>query len=53
VIKGTTNTIKNGVGVTTRVGNTQLDGGNVSNLGTLTCVGAYDENYAGLNTGCQ
>jgi hypothetical protein len=53
VISGTTFTIHNGSGVTTRVGNTQLDGGAVSNSGTLTCVGAYDENYVGLNTSCQ
>jgi hypothetical protein len=31
--------------VTTFVGHTQLDGGSVTNLGTLTCVGAYDGNY--------
>jgi hypothetical protein len=51
VIKGSTNTIRNGSGVTTYVGNTQLDGGAVS--GTLTCVGAYDENYVALDTSCQ
>jgi hypothetical protein len=53
VVKGTTNTISNGSGVTTRVGNTQLDGGPISNSGTLTCVGAYDGNYAPLNASCQ
>jgi len=45
VIKGAINTIYNGSGVTTRIGNTQLDGGAVYNLGTLTCAGVYDENY--------
>ncbi len=50
VIKGATNTIYNGSGVTTLVGNTQLDGGAVS--GTLTCVGAYDTNYVTLGTNC-
>jgi hypothetical protein len=53
VISGATNTIVNGSGVTTRVGNTQLDGGPVSGSGTLTCVGAYDENYLALTTSCQ
>ena len=52
VIIGTTSTINNGTGVTTRVSNTQLDGGAVSNAGTLTCVGAYDENYVALSTSC-
>jgi hypothetical protein len=51
VINGTTNTVYNGSGVTTYVGNTQLDGGAVS--GTLTCIGAYDANYVALNTSCQ
>jgi hypothetical protein len=51
VIKGATNTIYNGSGVTTLVGNTQLDGGAVS--GTLTCVGAFDTNYVTLGTNCQ
>jgi hypothetical protein len=46
VIRGATNTIYNGSGVTTLVGNTQLDGGTVSNAGTLTCAGVYDETYA-------
>jgi hypothetical protein len=53
VISGTTNTIRNESGVTTRVGNTQLDGGAVNNAGTLTCVGAYDENYVALSTICE
>ena len=52
VIKGTNNTMYNESGVTTRVANTQLDGGYVANFGTLTCVGAYDGNYVGLNTNC-
>jgi len=50
VIKGKTNAVVNGSG-TVYVGNTQLDGGVVS--GTLTCVGAYDDNYVALNTSCQ
>jgi hypothetical protein len=47
VIKGTLGTISNFSGVTTRVGNTKLDGGAaISNPGgTLTCAGVYDENY--------
>ncbi len=53
VVKGTTNTIDNGTGVTTLVANTQLDGGSVSNSGTLTCVGAYNGNYVALNESCQ
>jgi hypothetical protein len=52
VIKGTT-TISNPHGVTTYVGNTQLDGEAVSNSGTLTCVGAYNGNYVALGTNCQ
>ena len=53
VIKGTWATVYNGSGVTTRVGATQLDGGQVINSGTLTCVGAYDENYGALTANCQ
>jgi len=45
VIKGSTDTINNNSGVITSVGNTQLDGGTVYNLGTLTCAGVYDGNY--------
>jgi hypothetical protein len=45
VIKGSTNTVWNGSGVTTRVVFTQLAGGPVSNAGTLSCGGVYDENY--------
>jgi hypothetical protein len=45
VIIGSTNTIYNGTSTTTRVGNTKLAGGAVSNSGTLTCAGVYDENY--------
>jgi hypothetical protein len=52
VIKGSTNTVWNGSGVTTYVGNTQLDGGPVSNSGTLTCAGVYNENYAFYATTC-
>jgi len=39
--------------VTTFVGNSQLDGGAISNSGTLTCVGVYDTNYVALGTNCQ
>jgi hypothetical protein len=53
VIIGSTNTIFNDANTTTRVANTKLDGGAVSNSGTLTCVGAYDETYIALNTTCQ
>jgi hypothetical protein len=53
VIKATTHTLRNTSGATTLVGNTQLDGGPVSNTATLTCVGAYDENYAPLSDSCN
>ncbi len=53
VIRGTSHTIYNQAGVTTMVGNTQLDGGAVDNAGTLTCVGTYDGNYIALGTNCQ
>jgi hypothetical protein len=52
VIKGAT-TVYNGSGVTTYVGNTQLDGAAVSNSGVLTCVGAYDGNYVTLGVHCE
>jgi hypothetical protein len=52
VISGTTNTIRNGSGVTTNVALTQLDGGPVSNAGTLRCAGVYDENYLLQVTAC-
>ena len=52
VIKGSTNTVWNGSGVTTYVGNTQLDGGPVSNTGTLTCAGVYNENYTFYPSTC-
>ena len=45
VIIGATRTIYNDAGVTTRVGNTKLDGKAKYNKGTLTCAGVYDENY--------
>jgi hypothetical protein len=52
-ITGSSNTIFNDFGVTTRVGASQLSGGPVFNAvgGTLTCTGVYDENYVspGLN----
>ncbi len=52
VIKGSLHTISNAAGVTTRVGNTQLDGGAVSNAGTLTCAGVYNENYDFFASAC-
>jgi hypothetical protein len=52
VVKGSTNTIYNGSSATTRVGNTQLDGGPASNSGTLTCAGVYDETYTFYASTC-
>jgi hypothetical protein len=52
VIHGFTNTIVNNGGIT-YVGNTQLDGGSVSNIaGTVTCAGVYDENYTFYPSTC-
>jgi len=51
VIRGTTNTIMNSAGVTTYVGNTQLDGGPVSGV-AVTCAGVYDENYTFYASTC-
>ena len=51
VIKATT-TIYNGAGVTTYVGGTRLDGGAVSNAGTLRCAGMYDETYTFSASAC-
>ncbi len=45
VIKGSTNTIWNGSGNTTRVIFTQLAGGPIFNVGTLSCGGVCDGNY--------
>jgi hypothetical protein len=53
-ITGSTNTIANDGGFTTRIGASKLDGGAVSaGGGTLTCVFTYDENYVALNSVCQ
>jgi hypothetical protein len=52
VIIGSTNTIYNGINTTTRVGSTKLEGGAVSNSGTLTCAGVYDESYTFYTTAC-
>ena len=52
VIKGVNATVRNGSGVTTYVGNTQLDGGAVSNTGTLICAGVYDGNYSFYPSTC-
>jgi hypothetical protein len=46
VITGSTNTIRNQPDATAYVGSTRLDGGAVSNSGTITCAAVYDENYA-------
>jgi hypothetical protein len=51
LIKGSTNTIYNGAGVTTLVGDTKLDGGPA--VGPMTCIGAYDESYEALSTACN
>ena len=51
VIKGATNSIYNDSGVTTRVGNTKLDGA-TSNAGTLTCAGVYNATYAFYPSTC-
>jgi hypothetical protein len=55
IIKGTTNPIYNYSPGITRIANTQLDGGPAYNQagGTLTCLGAYDDNYVALSTNCQ
>jgi len=52
VIIGSTNTLWNGTNTTTRVANTKLSGGPVSNSGTLTCAGVYDENYTFYASTC-
>jgi len=52
VIKGSHNTVSIGSGVTTYIGNTQLDGGAVNNGGTLICAGVYDENYTFYSSTC-
>ena len=41
----------NGNNVTTRIGNTQING-SVTNSGDLKCVGAYNSNYDPLGTNC-
>lgn len=51
IIRGATNTINNASGVTL-VGSSQLDGGAVSNGGTLTCAGLYDENFVFFGNNC-
>jgi hypothetical protein len=54
VIIGSTNTLYNGPYTTTRVANSKLDGGPVSNnTGTLTCVGAYTGSYVALDENCE
>jgi hypothetical protein len=53
IIRGNTRTIHNGSGVTTLIGNTQLDGGDVLNEGTMTCAETYDGNYVSLSIACN
>jgi hypothetical protein len=50
---GITNTIYSDSHFNMRVGATLLNGGAVSNAGTLTCVGVYSGNYVALNGTCQ
>jgi hypothetical protein len=55
VIIGSTNTIFNDTNTTTRVGNSKLNGGpvsNAANAGALTCAGVYDENYTFYASTC-
>jgi hypothetical protein len=51
-IAGVNHTIVNNTGGTTRAGASQLSGGAVSNSGTLTCAGVYDENYVFFPNTC-
>ena len=45
-VTGSTNTIWNDAEFTVRIGACKLDGGAVAvNGGTVSCIGAYDENY--------
>jgi YVTN family beta-propeller protein len=53
ILKASVYTVSSGSGVTTLVAHTQLDGGAASGSGTLTCVGAYNGNFAALGTNCQ
>jgi pectin methylesterase-like acyl-CoA thioesterase len=50
-VTSSTNTILTGGGTTTLVGASQLSGGPVYNIGTITCSASFDENYIspGLN----
>ena len=50
-IKGTTNAVSNRE--TVYIGTSKLEGGPVSNTGTVACVGSYNGNYQMLNTYCQ
>jgi len=51
-VTGSTNTIRNSVSFTTRVGASQLSGGAVTGGGTVTCAGVYDENYTFYASTC-
>lgn len=43
IFSGTSNTIVNSLYYVTRIGNSQLSGGAISNSGIVTCIGIYDE----------
>ena len=52
-ITGSTSTIVNDTGFTTRVGATKLSGGTVVyNGGTVTCANVHDENYTAFSSTC-
>ncbi|MEO6323501.1 MAG: hypothetical protein ABIT01_19150 [Thermoanaerobaculia bacterium] len=51
-IQGSTATIQNFSNCTTRIGASQLDGGAVSNSGTLSCAGVFDESFAFFPSTC-
>ena len=51
-VKGSSITVSNGSNVTTLIGASQLSGGAVTNGGTLTCAGVYDEAYVFYASTC-
>lgn len=52
-VTGSTNALYNGLGMTTYVGNSRLEGGSVANYGSIACIGAYDATYKGLTSKCR
>lgn len=52
-ISGSDNTISNAAGANAFVGASQLSGGAVNALGTITCIGVYNASYLALNSTCQ